>query len=306
LSVSCGPNCHSMSDIHLLTEILLRHESIPYDPTCVNVPWISASKPTTKQTFGLLLTDEVVDPHPYITRALLETADKLRAQGHEIIPFRPPFSFWEAARTTWKLYWQTGAAEHKRIIKDAGEPFSPVVQHYLDTFNIAPLSITELFATNTELAAYRALFAQAWTATAGETSTGRPMDGLICPAGPCASFPHDFPVWWGYFSIFNLLDYPSTILPVKDLKIDPVKDAKNMEYKPRDNPFDAENWKICGSPDFFFGPLRKMQKANRRMIDDPELWKDMPVCIQLVGRPCTDEVLIAVSEVVDEIVNGKN
>jgi amidase len=29
-----------------------------------------------------------------------------------------------------------------------------------------------------------------------------------------------FRVWWGYFSLFNLLDYPSIILPIKDVKID--------------------------------------------------------------------------------------
>jgi len=66
------------------------------------------------------------------------------------------------------------------------------------------------------------------------------MDGLICPAGPCAGFPHDFPVWWGYFSIFNLLDYPSIILPIKGMKIDLEKDPKDLGYSPRDNPFDEE------------------------------------------------------------------
>lgn len=247
IKVSCGPVCHSMADIRLLTELILKHESIPFDPTCINVPWIDAPKPTQKLSFGLLLTDEVVDPHPYITRALQETASKLRAQGHEVLHFRPPFSFWDASLETWKLWFQTGAAESKRLISDAGEPLSVPFQHYLSTFNIAPLSVTELFATNTKQAGYKMAFAEAWNGTASVTSTGRPMDGLICPAGPCASFPHDFPVWWGYFSIFNLLDYPSIILPVKDLKIDPVKDAKDESYKPRDNPFDGENWKICWS-----------------------------------------------------------
>ncbi len=71
------------------------------------------------------------------------------------------------------------------------------------------------------------------------------MDGLICPAGPSVGFPHDFPVWWGYFSIWNLLDYPSTILPIKEMKINPEEDARDSSYSPRDNPFDEENWKIC-------------------------------------------------------------
>lgn len=71
------------------------------------------------------------------------------------------------------------------------------------------------------------------------------MDALICPAGPSAGIPHDFRIWWGYFSIFNLLDYPSIILPIKDLKIDAEKDPKDPSYQPRDNAFDRDNWEIC-------------------------------------------------------------
>jgi amidase len=82
------------------------------------------------------------------------------------------------------------------------------------------------------------------------------MDGLICPAGPCAGIPHGFPVWWGYFSIFNLLDYPSIILPIKDMKVDPQKDARDLTYHPRDNPFDKENWEICKSNGFPMYPKK--------------------------------------------------
>lgn len=74
------------------------------------------------------------------------------------------------------------------------------------------------------------------------------MDALICPPAPCASFPHDFPLWWGYTSIWSLLDYPSTILPVRDFKIDAVRDIKIEGYKPvESNVFDAMNAEICES-----------------------------------------------------------
>ncbi len=83
IKVSCGPNCHSMSDLKLLTKLILTHESIPFEPTCVPVPWREVTKPTGKLTFGILMTDGVVDPHPPIKRAMLETAANLRAAGHE-------------------------------------------------------------------------------------------------------------------------------------------------------------------------------------------------------------------------------
>jgi amidase len=40
------------------------------------------------------------------------------------------------------------------------------------------------------------------------------------------------------------------------------------------------------------------------LLDDPTLFQNQPVCIQVVGRPFEDEELIRVTEEVDEIVNG--
>jgi amidase len=71
------------------------------------------------------------------------------------------------------------------------------------------------------------------------------MDVLMCPCAPQAGVPHGFPVWWGYTSLWNLLDLPSIIIPLKDFKISQEKDPKDQNYKPRPNPFDEENWKIC-------------------------------------------------------------
>lgn len=60
-----------------------------------------------------------------------------------------------------------------------------------------------------------------------------------------AGYPHDSLPWWGYTTLFNLLDYPSTVLSVKDIKINPKDDPKDMDYKPQNNPFDGINHEIC-------------------------------------------------------------
>ena len=92
---------------------------------------------------------------------------------------------------------------------------------------------------------YREKLSDAWDATKEQTSTGRPIHGIICPVSPVAGYPHDFLPWWGYTSLFNLLDYPSTVLPVKDIKINPNDDPQDVSYKPQNNPFDAECQNIC-------------------------------------------------------------
>lgn len=100
--------------------------------------------------------------------------------------------------------------------------------------------------TNLKQAAIKREFAQFWESTKQYSHNGRPIDALICPSAPSASFPHDFPVWWGYFTIWNLLDYPSTIVPIKDFVIDEKLDLKDETYQPQnDNPFDKMNHDIC-------------------------------------------------------------
>jgi amidase len=100
---------------------------------------------------------------------------------------------------------------------------------------------------NAKQAEWRYQFAEAWHSTKAKTSTARPIDCLICPCAPSAGFPHGFPVWWGYFSLWNLLDYPSIILPLKKMHVDPEKDKKDTNYVPKDNVFDKMNWEICKS-----------------------------------------------------------
>ncbi|KAK0952260.1 hypothetical protein LTS01_024902, partial [Friedmanniomyces endolithicus] len=147
-------------------------------------------------------------------------------------------------------------------------------EHNFDVFKTKELTVPELFKRNVEQTAYKVAFQQAWDAAG--------VDCIVCPCAPAAGVPHDFPLWWGYTTIWNLLDYPSVVVPVKDLDLNPTQDAKDMGYRPRENPFD---------------------KANHELYD-PELWKGHPVTLQLVGRPYRDEALIAVSEVIDSVVNA--
>jgi amidase len=199
-----------------------------------------------------MVTDGVVDPHPPVTRALNEVASKLRAAGHDVIEFKPPVDLWQAALTTWALYFQTGAKEIKAALAASGEPPIAQFQHNLDVFQTRELAAAEIFKCHNDQLAYKAAFVKAWDATINETSTRQPIDCIICPSATMAGSPHDFPLWWGYTTIWNLIDYPSIIMPIESFKIDPIKDAKAVNYKPRDNPFDKPNWDICEVPACYY------------------------------------------------------
>lgn len=177
-----------------------------------------------------------------------------------MIPVKLPFDLWEVGLVTWKLYFQTGFKEGKALLEAAGEPMAPAMQFYLEEFKIKPLSIWELFECNVKQSGYKAKMAEWWTSTASLTSTGRPIDGLICPTNASAGFAHNFPTWWGYTSIWNILDYPSATMPVKGFKISGETDPNDTGYKPvHSNPFDKITYDMCKY-------THKLNEAKKRII----------------------------------------
>ena len=237
IKVSSGPCCHSMEDLKLFTRLILTHSTLPHEPTTMPGFWNETPAVHRKLRIGIMSTDGVVDPHPPIQRALKETASMLQASGHEVVQFVRPFDMWEAALTTWALYYQTGAKEHKKLAAETGEPFISQFTHNLEVFKTKELTVPELFAHNNKQAAYKAAFQEAWDA--------QQIDCIICPNSPMAGVPHDFPVWWGYTTIWNLLDYPCIIMPIQNFRINDRDDPKDSSYQPKDNPFDTQNWEIC-------------------------------------------------------------
>lgn len=63
------------------------------------------------------------------------------------------------------------------------------------------------------------------------------MDLILCPAGPLPAPAHDTSKYWGYTSIWNLLDYPAIVFPVT--KVNPDVDTKDQSYTPRN---DLDKW----------------------------------------------------------------
>ena len=147
---------------------------------------------------------------------------------------------------TWKLYFQTGFEEGKAALASAGEEMAPAMQFYLEKFKIQPLTIWELFQCNLKQAEFKNQLSEWWNLSASLTSTGRPFDGIICPTNPSASFPHNFPIWWGYTSLWNIVDYPATTLPLKNFRISAETDPKDSKYIPSEsNFFDKMTHDMC-------------------------------------------------------------
>lgn len=105
------------------------------------------------------------------------------------MPIKLPFDCWEVAITTWKLFFQTGAAEQRATLAKGGDPMIPSLKRLLEIYDIKELSVAELFACNTEQAGYKAQMARFWASTAQTNASKSPLDAIICPVHPSASFP---------------------------------------------------------------------------------------------------------------------
>ncbi|KAL9564642.1 hypothetical protein ACKAV7_011094 [Fusarium commune] len=280
IQVSFGPICHSIEDMELLTRVINAHPQNRFDVTCAPVPWRGIDTQAGKLKIGLLKWDGVVMPHPQILRALDHTKQLLVEAGHEVVDFKPPFDCWQALRITFDIYYQGGADGTIAALEESGEPIIPAFADLLKVFNVRKLPASEILQLSGKVRDYKEQFLAAWDKTAND---GRPIDALICPPAPGAGYPHDFNTYWGYTSLFNLIDYPAAILPIPGLKVSSEQDPLDLEYVPLDNnPYDKPNHETY----------------------DPSLFENQAISIQVVGRPFEDEELIQVSSTLDALLRG--
>jgi amidase len=65
-------------------------------------------------------------------------------------------------------------------------------------------------------------------------------DVILCPAGPGAAPKMDQAKYWGYTSIWNLLDYPAGVFPVSQ-----VLEKEDSARGPFLSDDDEWNWEQC-------------------------------------------------------------
>ncbi|KAM0545381.1 hypothetical protein ACHAPJ_011365 [Fusarium lateritium] len=266
-----GPVGRSIRDLGLICQVWSDDQPWTKDPNVVPMPWRPQATPA-KITIGVMWHDEVVMPHPPIRRALAAVVAKLKAAGHDVIDIAPHKHdyAWEITR---RLYFPTAGREHRQFLADSGEPIISSAAELLE--GLKELSVPELMACNAQMREYQVQYLNHWNATASLTQSGNPIDAILMPGMASTSFPHDFYPWWGYFSVWNLLNYPAVVLPVGH--VNKETDQMDEDYHPI-NPIDEKNFHMY----------------------DSELFDGVPISLQLVGRPLEEEKLLAIAGKIDK------
>ena len=103
------------------------------------------------------------------------------------------------------------------------------------------------------------------------------MDVILCPYLQSPAPLLETTKYWGYLSIWNLLDYPAIVFPVT--KVNQELDAEPPGYVPRNE-----------------------QDAWNQAHYDVEKQRDLPISLQLVGKRFEDEKVVQALEMIkDEI-----
>jgi amidase len=223
------------------------------EPALIPLPWNSnlhiSPSPSHPLKIGILLHDNVVRPHPPITRALLSIASKLSVIPNVTVVDWNPHLHDEAWAIISSLYFPDGGEEEHGVLAASGEPALPLTNWILKhTPGVEKLNMAKYAYWLEEREAYRAEYAKIWndTATSVDEENGERegmVDVILCPVGPGVAPKHNTARYWGYTSQWNLLDYPAVVFPVDkvDKKVDVVVERVS---KPKTRT-DAWHWGLC-------------------------------------------------------------
>ncbi|KAE8154674.1 amidase signature domain-containing protein [Aspergillus avenaceus] len=272
-----GPLSPTLDGINLFMKTVLAAKPWTSDPTLHQIPWRDQESHIRqdgkkKLTVGVMWDDGVVKPAPPVTRALQEVVDRLKSVSEvEVIEWKP-YQQKEALEILTRLYAPDGGKAFAQNLALSGEPYLPLLEWTLrDTPGIEELDLHGVWQWTIKREMFRYSYLQEWNSITPE------MDVILCPAHPSPAPLLDTSRYWGYTSLWNLLDYPAIVFPVT--KVDPERDAKDTTYTPQN---DIDSW--C------------------HQHYDAQKLQDAPVCLQLVAKKLQDEkVMQALQEIKTKI-----
>ncbi|EME42792.1 hypothetical protein DOTSEDRAFT_173217 [Dothistroma septosporum NZE10] len=261
---SChGPMARSVADLRLYSENVVNTAPWLKDPKCLEIPWRSVEL-KAKPKIAILWDNGLIQPTPPVTRALRETAEKLKSKGYEIVDW-PNTDHDEAIDLLGSFFVADGGKSIENILNPVGEPFRPEMQGYSDA---AELGVHELWQLQKRRTALQKRYLDRWQEIQ--------PDAILGPVTPYAGAPKAGTFTHvGYTCVFNILDYSSVSFP-SGVSVDKEKDVKDKE----------------------FTSLNETDKITEEQYD-PELCHGLPVSLQLTGRRLEEEKVLALTEKIE-------
>ncbi|KAF7894297.1 hypothetical protein EAF00_007811 [Botryotinia globosa] len=268
---SVGFLSRSLEGLELVMSSLLYTSPWLRDPAVVPIPWRKNNQPEAgkRLRFGIFWWDEMIHPHPPVTRALKMVVSALDNAGHEVMDWYPP-SHSIPERLHPAIMNADGSHHIHKQLALSGEPLINDLQNFYTLK--PPMSLLEYQDRALQIRDYRQAYSDYWNSTTD--ADGNVVDAVLMPAAPHAAV---IPGKWehlAYTEVLNLLDYTALVIPIThaDKNVD-----EHHVYVPVSEK-DLKNWTAY----------------------DKVVYDGAPVGIQIVGRVCEEEKIIGVAKIVEE------
>jgi amidase len=216
------------------------------EPALIPLPWnppLISPTASNPLRIGILWHDDVVHPHPPVTRALKSFASKIATLPNIIVVDFPAYKHDEAWAITSSLYYTDGGTSDRAMLTKGNEPARPLMDWIMSQPGVKNLSRAKLEYWLEEREEYCLEYAQHWNRVGASDDMGAAfesngekgdegsgVDVIISAVQPGVATAHGTAKYWSYTSLWNLLDYPALVFPTGlfvDKDIDkPDKDIK--------------------------------------------------------------------------------
>ncbi|ORY32018.1 putative amidase [Naematelia encephala] len=259
---SNGPLARSLRDCHLFFKTVLGVQPWLNEQSLVALPWRESAlfKATRPIRLGLMPNDGVVVPQPPMRRAFASLVEALKGDPRfELVEYMP-FEHKAGVELAHELYFPDGGKSKRALLASTGEPILGLSEWILAHPAVTDHTLDEY----SDLLCRRNSFRARYLKHFNESK----VDAILCPPsyGPAQALGTT--KYWGYTSIFNILDYPAAVFPtglVASPKLDPKDPIR--EYLSDYDKYAAE-------------------------IYEPETHDNAPLSLQLVGRRWHEEDLM--------------
>ncbi|CAK4033457.1 hypothetical protein BAUCODRAFT_21378 [Lecanosticta acicola] len=280
-----GPLATTPDALKLVIQALLSTKPWLHDPLVHEIPWrpeaeLAVSDPiqrvANKLSFGVLRDDGNVTIMPPVLRAVSIVVEALKAQGHDVIDWKPTPSHDKLIDICEKCWDFDGGDNCRTDLALSGEKAAPQAL----VAEAPQANAADIMATNILKREAQKDYMEYWNSTASLTSSGEPVDAIIAPLAP---FPAARPTkytYYGYSVWVNVLDYTSVAIPITNVD-------RNID-KTIDN----------------FQPANEVDRETQASYD-PDVFDGAHVSIQLVGRRLQEEKMLALAKYVGGIIHGQ-
>ncbi|KIV86728.1 hypothetical protein PV11_02323 [Exophiala sideris] len=268
---AAGPLATSLRDCGLLMKAVMESETWRYDSAVVSVPWRNL-KVKEKLRIGLVDDNGIHTPSPPIRRGLSKATQLLgRSNEIEIVPLTLP-SIRDIYQDLFQYMAPVGTEHYSELFNRTGEPAIPSVGT-IGLMSVEGTTLRGFFEMNArrEEAAKKYL----------QLFCDNRIDAIMMPVAAHTAVPWDRWANATYTGLWNYLDYPAVVIPVDKVReTDLADDLGHAKHGPED--------------------------ANLyKLYTGPELYRDAPIAVQVVGYRQMDEALINTAILLDSIINGK-